>query len=146
MAWWITEPDRLLLVGAGTAVAALFAAIDARLLGLCLRAERFALRSLLDAEESDLRPRLEVTRGGERATGALVEAEEHAESWPWVAGLLLVLLLAEVAWACVAENQPTRLSWIYIRFSGGPSLTTLPIALITASPKVPAPDCSRLRR
>ncbi|MAQ19191.1 MAG: hypothetical protein CMN30_30875 [Sandaracinus sp.] len=66
-------------------------------------AERFALRSLLDAEESDLRPRLEVTRGGERATGALVEAEEHAESWPWVAGLLLVLLLAEVAWASRRE-------------------------------------------
>ncbi len=60
---------------------------------------RFALRSLLDAAESDLTPRLEVTEGGERAEGALAEADEHAESWPWVAGALLILLLLEVFWA-----------------------------------------------
>ncbi len=60
---------------------------------------RFALRSLLDRAESDLTPRLEVTEGGERAEGALDEAEEHAESWPWVAGALLLLLLFEVLWA-----------------------------------------------
>jgi len=60
---------------------------------------RFALRSLLDASESDLTPRLEVTEGGERAEGAVNEAEERAESWPWVAGMLLLLLLLEVLWA-----------------------------------------------
>jgi len=60
---------------------------------------RFALRSLLDAAESDLTPRLEVTEGGERAEGAVNEAEERAESWPWVAGVLLLLLLFEVLWA-----------------------------------------------
>lgn len=60
---------------------------------------RFALRSLLDAHESDLSPRLEVTEGGEAAQGAVDEADEHAESWPWVAGLLLLLILLEVLWA-----------------------------------------------
>ena len=60
---------------------------------------RFALRSLLDAAESDLSPRLEVTEGGERAEGALDAAQERTESWPWVAGALLLLLLLEVLWA-----------------------------------------------
>ena len=67
--------------------------------------ERFALRSLLDAAESDLTPRLELTEGGERVAGALEEAREHAESWPWAAAGVLLFLLLEVAWATRRKRE-----------------------------------------
>ena len=59
----------------------------------------FALRSLLDAGESDVRPRLTFTEGGRETEAELAVAREHRESWPWFAGLMLLFLLAEVAWA-----------------------------------------------
>lgn len=61
--------------------------------------ERFALRNLLDPAESDVRPRLELTRGGEVGEGAIAQAEEHREAWPWFAGLLLLVLASETLWA-----------------------------------------------
>jgi hypothetical protein len=58
----------------------------------------FALRNLLDAEESDLSPRARFTRGDREAVGAAA-ATEHMESWPWFAGALVLLLLFEALWA-----------------------------------------------
>ncbi len=58
-----------------------------------------ALRSLLDAQESDLRPRAQLTRGGAGGGVEAIEPVEHHEAWPWLAGALLVLLLLEVLWA-----------------------------------------------
>jgi len=58
----------------------------------------FALRNLLDPEESDLSPRARFTRGDREAVG-VAAATEHAESWPWFAGALLLLLLLEALWA-----------------------------------------------
>ncbi len=59
---------------------------------------RFAIRNLSDAEESDLRPRATFTRGAGTEGVATVEPIEHREAWPWLAGLLLVLLALEVTW------------------------------------------------
>lgn len=61
--------------------------------------QRFALRNLLDPAESDVRPRLELTRGGEARGGTIAQAEEHREAWPWFAGLLLLVLASETLWA-----------------------------------------------
>lgn len=61
--------------------------------------ELHALRNLLDASESDVRPRLEMTRAGRAASGGAVEAEEHSEAWPWFAAALLALLVADAVWA-----------------------------------------------
>jgi len=58
-----------------------------------------ALRNLLDPAESDLRPRARFTRGGQRTTAPTVEGAEHRESWPWLAGGLLVVLGLEALWA-----------------------------------------------
>lgn len=58
-----------------------------------------ALRSLLDAEESDLRPRATFTRRDGRTAVRTAEPVEHREAWPWLAGLLLLLLAAEVIWS-----------------------------------------------
>jgi hypothetical protein len=58
-----------------------------------------ALRNLLDSAESDLSPRARFTRAGESATGEVVEAETHRESWPWFVGALLLVLLLEALWA-----------------------------------------------
>jgi hypothetical protein len=61
--------------------------------------ERFALRNLLDAEESDLAPRARfVRRDGETAV-ATAAPVEHREAWPWLAAALLVLIAAEVVWS-----------------------------------------------
>ncbi len=58
----------------------------------------FALRNLLDPEESDLSPRARFTRGDREAVGAAA-ATEQEESWPYFAGALLLLLLFEGLWA-----------------------------------------------
>ncbi|MCB9595205.1 MAG: BatA domain-containing protein [Sandaracinaceae bacterium] len=60
--------------------------------------ERFALRNLVDPEESDLRPRATFTRSDGSGGVATVEAVEHREAWPWIAGALLALLGIEVLW------------------------------------------------
>jgi hypothetical protein len=63
-----------------------------------------AMRSLLDARESDLRP-----RGGIVGTAGVVpvtvtEARiEHFELWPYLALLLVLLLAIEVWWATRRE-------------------------------------------
>ncbi len=61
--------------------------------------ELHALRSLLDPGESDLRPRVRFSRAGAGGDTTLGVAEEHHEAWPWLAALLLLLLVAEIAWA-----------------------------------------------
>lgn len=58
-----------------------------------------ALRNLLDPAESDIRPRARFTRAGREARAATVEATEHREAWPWLAGALLLLLALEAWWA-----------------------------------------------
>lgn len=61
---------------------------------------RFALRNLLDAEESELAPRAELTVVGETGEGsAPSEAREPLEAWPYVAMALLVVLVLEALWA-----------------------------------------------
>jgi hypothetical protein len=61
---------------------------------------RFALRNLLDAEESDLRARAElVVDDGAGTALAAREAEEPSEAWPWLALGLLVVLALETLWA-----------------------------------------------
>jgi hypothetical protein len=60
--------------------------------------ERFALRDLTDAEESDLRPRATFTRRDGTTAVATVEPVEHREAWPWLAVALLAILLLEVLW------------------------------------------------
>jgi hypothetical protein len=61
--------------------------------------ERLALRSLLDAEESDLSPRASFTQSDERAPVATSEAIAQHEAWPWLALALLFLLGLEALWA-----------------------------------------------
>ncbi|MEZ4335458.1 MAG: BatA domain-containing protein [Sandaracinaceae bacterium] len=60
--------------------------------------ERFALRHLVDPEESDLRPRASFTHRDGTTGVATVEPVEHREAWPWLVGALLVVLLFEVLW------------------------------------------------
>jgi hypothetical protein len=60
--------------------------------------ELFALRNLLDPEESDLSPRARFTNAEREVVGAQAAAEQ-AESWPWFAGALLFFLFAEALWA-----------------------------------------------
>ncbi len=63
------------------------------------RRRLFALRSLLSPSESDPSPRARfVTRAG----GVEVEVQEAVaprEAWAWLAGVLLVVLMLEAAWA-----------------------------------------------
>lgn len=61
--------------------------------------ERLALRSLLDAEESDLSPRASFTQRDERALVATSEVAQHREAWPWLGLALLILLVLEALWA-----------------------------------------------
>lgn len=67
-----------------------------------------AMRNLLDAEESDVSPRLRITRGGTTQTAALLEPARHTESWPWLALAVLAMLLAEVLWSTRRAADPTR--------------------------------------
>jgi hypothetical protein len=61
--------------------------------------ERFALRHLLDPEESDLSPRATFARrDGSTGGVSTVEPIEHREAWPWLVGALLALVLLEVLW------------------------------------------------
>jgi hypothetical protein len=63
------------------------------------RRHLFALRNLLSPTESDPRARARfVTRAG-GADVAVQEAAEPREAWAWLAGLLLVVLVLEAAWA-----------------------------------------------
>jgi hypothetical protein len=61
--------------------------------------ERFALRNLLDAEESDLSARARFTRTDGHETAVTEEPIEHQESWAWLAGALLALLVLEALWS-----------------------------------------------
>ncbi len=80
--------------------------------------ELHALRSLLDERESDLSARARFTRGGNDTRSALSAPREHRESWPWVAGVLLLLVLLEAWWATRAPKRidpsktpgPTKIS------------------------------------
>ncbi|MBX3272766.1 MAG: VWA domain-containing protein [Sandaracinaceae bacterium] len=60
--------------------------------------ERFALRNLTDAEESDLSPRAVFSRRGGAGGVATVEPVEHREAWPFLVGAVLALLAIEVLW------------------------------------------------
>ncbi len=61
--------------------------------------ELHALRSLLNARETDVRPRANFIRGGRRSEAAVATPQEHRESWSWLAAALLLLIVAEIAWA-----------------------------------------------
>ncbi|MCB9599718.1 MAG: VWA domain-containing protein [Sandaracinus sp.] len=61
--------------------------------------ELHALRSLLDASESDVRARLQFSRAGETVTTAPAAPREHRESWPWLAALVLLFFALEAWWA-----------------------------------------------
>jgi hypothetical protein len=61
--------------------------------------ELHALRSLLDANESDVRARLRFSRAGEDVGAAPAAPREHRESWPWLAALVLFLFAIEAWWA-----------------------------------------------
>ena len=61
--------------------------------------ELHALRSLLDANESDVRARLRFSRAGEDVGAAPAAPREHRESWPWLAALVLLLFAIEAWWA-----------------------------------------------
>ncbi len=58
-----------------------------------------ALRNLLDASESDVRPRARFETGSSGGTVTTSEAREPREAWPWLAGALLVVLALEALWA-----------------------------------------------
>ena len=58
-----------------------------------------ALRNLLDAGESNLRPRLTVHDGDEGGSASANVAADPQEAWIWLALVLLVVLGAEVFWA-----------------------------------------------
>lgn len=60
--------------------------------------ERFALRNLLDAEESDLRARAELVSIDADGSGGVMEAREPTEAWPIIAVVLLVILVLEALW------------------------------------------------
>lgn len=64
------------------------------------RLPRFALRNLLDPEESDLsaRAELNVALEGDEGDGPVREAREPLEAWPWLALALLVVLALEALW------------------------------------------------
>lgn len=74
-------------------------AIPGRFLVRAGATERFALRNLLDAEESDLSPRAELVVTNGATTGEVSEAREPLEAWPYVAGFLLFVLAIEALWA-----------------------------------------------
>ncbi len=61
--------------------------------------ELSALRNLTDPAESDLSPRARFTEGGAEARAEVADADDHREAWPWLAGLLLLVLGAETVWA-----------------------------------------------
>lgn len=67
-----------------------------------------AMRSLLDASESDVSPRLRITRGGTAESAARLEPARQTESWPWLALALLGMLLAEVLWSTRRSADPSR--------------------------------------
>jgi len=58
-----------------------------------------ALRNLLDANESDIRPRARFTLGGRRTAVTAADATEHHEIWPWLVALLLLFFVADALWA-----------------------------------------------
>jgi hypothetical protein len=60
---------------------------------------RFALRNLLDPEESDLSARVELEVTDGRTSTAISEASEPRQAWPFLAIALLVLLALEALWA-----------------------------------------------
>jgi len=68
--------------------------------------ELYALRHLTDAEESDLRPRASFAREDGGGGVATVEPVEHREAWPWVAAILLALLVIEVLWGTRRRAPP----------------------------------------
>lgn len=61
--------------------------------------ERRALRNLLDADESDLRPRAVFAQADGRAASVREAPVAPRELWPWLALALLALLVLEALWA-----------------------------------------------
>lgn len=61
--------------------------------------ERFALRNLLDADESELSPRARFVRHDGRAAHVTAEPIVHREAWTWIALALLIALALEALWA-----------------------------------------------
>lgn len=101
----VTAPDGSVLQGVsrgGLAIVPVPAQpgiFTVRTTGASTRTERFALRNLLDPEESDLSTRVAFgTRDGS-ANGAVSEAREPLEAWPYVAMGLLLILVLEALWA-----------------------------------------------
>ncbi len=60
---------------------------------------RFALRNLLDPEESDLSARAELETTDGRTTSTVSEASEPRQAWPFLAIGLAILLALEALWA-----------------------------------------------
>jgi len=58
-----------------------------------------ALRNLDAPEEVDLGNRITLVGGGTASTQRIAQAEDHRESWPWLALLGLVFVLLEAGWA-----------------------------------------------
>lgn len=58
-----------------------------------------ALRNLLDAAESDIRPRARFETGeGGGAEVRTAEAREPREAWPWLTGAMAIVIALEVLW------------------------------------------------
>jgi Ca-activated chloride channel family protein len=61
--------------------------------------ERFALRNLLDADESALSPRASFVERDGQSAAVTSEPIEHREAWAWIALALLIVLVLEALWA-----------------------------------------------
>ncbi|MEM9862243.1 MAG: BatA and WFA domain-containing protein [Myxococcota bacterium] len=62
--------------------------------------ERFALRHVLSEEESDLRPRFEVLRGGAQGENAREDdVQAPSQAAPWFAAFFLLTVAADALWA-----------------------------------------------
>jgi hypothetical protein len=61
----------------------------------------FALRSLVDAGENEVRPRARfvATSGGNAVTRVEAAGATTHEAWPFAVGALLLLLVFEALWA-----------------------------------------------
>ncbi|MEM1418034.1 MAG: hypothetical protein AAGH15_24270, partial [Myxococcota bacterium] len=67
--------------------------------------ERFALRALFDAGESDPRPRLTFAQADTAPAEEARAAPRVSEAWPWLAAVSLVLLVLEALWATRREAR-----------------------------------------
>jgi Ca-activated chloride channel family protein len=97
----VTTPSgRVLTAPARGGIAIVFAAAEPGVFRVRAgERERFALRNLLDPEESTLAPRARFVRHDGRTAHVTSEPIEHREAWPWIALALLIFLALEALWA-----------------------------------------------